>query len=649
MKKRHFLCLSKPVQTIVQLIVVTLLVSGCVTGGPVIDEDSPEFRTIGDAKARRLLARGDIEGASDRYTRLAANASDPVLQHEYLIIAGEILFDRGLIDTGAAKLAMIPDPLASVELQQRFQILQGKNSLFNSRPDEALLQLPDPQVVESTLHRARVFEVQAQSYRQLQLPGEELDARIALDELLQEQPDVIDRNHAQIWQLLTTQSLTTLRSMTTNVRGDTYQGWIELALANASSGLDAQKRAKNLSSWQNQFPEHPAVARFMPALYDPARFGGFSVSESSIEQIAVLLPLTADGIGSAAQAIRDGIAIAYQNNLDSARQPEIVFYDTGDVSQVRSAYQNAVRDGADAVIGPLRKDAVAAIVSQRTIPVPTLTLNYVDSLLSGSVENLIQFGLAPEDEARAAAHRALALNYKNAIVLQSDDSRGDRESRAFQEEMLLGGGDILHTAVLPIDDYDYSKQIRDSLLITQSDQRFKSLSNTIGKKLFFEPSVRDELDVIFLAVTSEQAKSVRPQLSFFRAGPIPKLGTSRVQTSDTDVRSNNDLNGIFFADAPWVLDKRMQKDQLFRSANKHFDDNMQVFSKLYALGIDAYLLINNLQNLVNPQAPAIKGYTGNLTLAADGKVRRGLLWAQYQDGQIKSVPSAEYTNPFPSN
>lgn len=645
---QYALFVSRTTKVIAHLLAVTVLLTGCVTTGPAIDENDPEFRSISDPKARRLLSRGDIEGAANRYTSLASKTSDPLLQQDYLLIAGEILYDRGLIDSGALKLAAIPQPLANSDLQHRYQILQGKNSLFNSRPDEALLQLPDPALVTSALHRARVFEVQAQSFRQMQLPSEELDARIALDELL-EQPEVVDRNHTQIWQLLSTQSLTTLRAMTTNVRGDTYQGWIELALANASSGLDAQKRAANFSNWQTRFPEHPATARFVPALNDPAKFGGFTLAESSINQIAVLLPLSAEGIGSAAQAIRDGIAISYQNNLHSAKQPNIQFYDTSDASRVRSVYQSAVQDGADAIIGPLRKDAVAAIVSQRTIPVPTLTLNYVDSLLTGSVENLIQFGLAPEDEARAAANRALALNYKNAIVLQSDDSRGDRESRAFQEEMLLGGGDILHTAVLPVEDYDYSKQIRDSLLITQSDQRFKSLSNAIGKKLFFEPSVRDDLDVIFLAINLDQAKSVRPQLSFFRAGPIPKFGTSRVHTSDDDVRSNNDLNGIFFSDAPWALDDDMKKDPLYRAANKNFDEGMQVFSKLYALGIDSYLLINNLQNLVNPQAPPLQGYTGNLALSPDGKIRRDLMWAQYEDGLVKSVPSAVYDRPLPLN
>ncbi|MBX2823260.1 MAG: penicillin-binding protein activator [Gammaproteobacteria bacterium] len=625
-----------------------LLLVGCATSGPQIDADDPEFASIGDPTARKLLMRGRVEAAADRYSKLAQRESDPQLQQDYQLIAAEILYDRGRVDAGALKLAAIQEPLVDITLQQRLQVLRGKDALFNNQPEQALASLPDPEAVESTLHRARTYEVQAQSYRQLQQPDLELAARVGLDELL-ETESVMDRNHVQIWQLLTTQPLSTLREMTTNVRDEVYQGWVELALVRNSSGVSAKNLEAGLTSWRQQYPEHPASQRFVNQLYDPNQFAGLSVTGDRIEQIAVLLPLTAEGIGSAAGAIRDGIVLAYQNNRDTAVVPEVRFYDTSNTQLVRAIYQSAVQDGADAVIGPLRKDAVAAIISQRSIPVPTLTLNYVDSLAFGSTENLIQFGLAPEDEARAAANRALALNYKNAIVLQSDDSRGDRESRAFQEEMLLGGGDILHTAVLPVDEYDYSRQIRDSLLITQSDQRFRSLSNAIGEKLFFEPAIRDDLDVIFLAVTLDQAKSVRPQLSFFRASAVPKFGTSRVETDEEDIRSRNDLNGIFFTDAPWILDKGMAKDPLYKQAAQHFGENLDVFSKLYALGIDAYGVVNNLQTLVDPQAPPMRGYTGELTLTSDGRIRRSLLWAQYQEGVATPVPTVVYNNPLLNN
>lgn len=627
------------------LLLAIVLTSACQTQSFIADDDPDAYSSITDPRARRLLRSGKIEEAADRYSQLAARTRDAREQQEYLIIAGEILFDRGRTESGALKLSAIPTLLLNQELQQRREILSAKNALYNGQAEAALDFLPDPEFVESALHRARVYEVRAQSYRSLQLADEELAARIALEEQLSN-PDIIDRNHVQIWQLLTTQPISALREMTTNVRGDTYQGWIELALANNSSGTNAQLRNDKLQDWQQRFPGHPAEDRFLLSLYNPSKFGGFSIAETSVSQIAVLLPMSAPGVGGAAAAVRDGIVVAYQDSTDQIGAPSIRFYDTGDnPSFVRDVYQQAVSDGADVVIGPLRKEAVAAIVTQRDIPVPTLTLNYVDSLTSGLTENVIQFGLAPEDEARAAAARATALGFRHAIVLQSDDSRGDRESRAFQQEMLFNGGEVVFTATLPSEGYDYSEQIRDALLITQSDNRFRSVSSTIGEKLFFEPSIRDDLDVVFLAISTEQAQSVRPQLSFFRAANIPKLGTSRVRITEEDIRATKDLNGIAFADAPWILDEEVRQDPKYKQVMTLFPDGAEVFSKLYALGIDAYFLANNLSALVQSNE-RIQGYTGELELGADGKIQRHLMWAEYTDGELKPLAPVELASPL---
>jgi len=627
------------------LIVSAIAISACQTPAPLPGDDSAEFSSIADSKARRLLSNGEIEAASNRYSSLAERARDPLKKQEYLIIAGEILFDRGQTEAGAAKLEAIPAQLLTPELQQRGQILNAKNALYNGDPQGALETLPDVEEVESALHRARVYEVRAQSYRSMQRPDEELAARISLEQQLTN-PDIVDKNHVQIWQLLTTQSISSLREMTTNVRDDTYQGWLELALAHTSSGTNAQLRGDKLEDWQQRFPDHPAGERFVESLYNPAKFGGFTVADSSVNQIAVLLPMSAPGIGSAAAAIRDGIVVAYQSATDQLSVPTVRFYDTGDnPSFVRDVYNRALNDGANAIIGPLRKEAVAAIVTQRSIPVPTLTLNYVDSLNSGVTENIIQFGLSPEDEARAAAIRAIALGYRQAVVLQSDDSRGDRESRAFQEEMLLNGGEVVHTATLPADGYDYSTQIKDALLITQSDSRFKAVSSAIGEKLFFEPSIRDDLDVVFLAISSEQAQSVRPQLSFFRAAKVPKLGTSRVRLVEDDVRARRDLTGIAFADAPWILDENIRTDRRYQQVTQLFPDGADIFAKLYALGMDAFALITNLQ-VLNQPTEKYKGLTGDLTLSADGKIQRHLMWAEYADGEVKPLPPLDLASPL---
>ncbi len=629
-------------------IAVLLLVSGCRTTGGVSEDnsfDDQSLASISDARARRLLFNGDIQAAADRYSFLADSAADAETQVDYQLVAAEILYDRGMTAEGNLKLGIIPFSLTQAAFQQRRDILQAKDILFTGEPEQALNALPDPDTMESALHRARVYEVRAQAFRQLDNPDEELAARIALEQQVN-RPGIAEANHKQIWQLLTTQPQSRLNEMTTHVRGDIYQGWIELALSNAIGDLDGQQRSGSLQQWRSRFPNHPANATMMRTLFADNNFNSLELSSGPIRQVGVLLPLTAPGIGAAAAAIRDGIILAYQNETDRSNLPTIRFYDIGDnVNFVRTAFQNALNDGADAIIGPLRKQAVTSIVTQRNLPVPVITLNQVEVPGSSQAENVIQFGLAPEDEARSAARRALALDYNNAIVLKTDDSRGDREARAFTELMLLNGGEVLHTAILPADEYDYSQQLKDALLITQSDQRFRKLSRTIDAKLFFEPGIRGDVDMVFLAVNNDQAKSVRPQLAFFHAAELPKFGTSRVAAIDNDVKANRDLNTIHYTDAPWVLDKDVRNSALYRQIADNFPDTIDVFGKLYALGIDAWSIVNNLDLLTSNPSARLPGYTGQLSLAPDGRIERELLWARYEDGKSIPVKNIEYTPP----
>ena len=92
--------------------------------------------------------------------------------------------------------------------------------------------MPNPDDVESALDRARVYETRAQSFSRLDDPDNELIARIDLEKELHDE-NIIDKNHQQIWSMLTTQPVSRLRTLTTNVRGDTYQGWLALAMLNA--------------------------------------------------------------------------------------------------------------------------------------------------------------------------------------------------------------------------------------------------------------------------------------------------------------------------------------------------------------------------------------------------------------------------------
>lgn len=608
--------------------------------------ESPTNARVTDPAARRQLQLGNPTAAAKIYAQRANRASNQAQKEDYWLLAAEILFDRSLISEGRAYMENLPAQLSDIGLRNRRDILVAKDYVFERDAASALESLPDPLTVDNTLHRARLYETQAQAYSLAQDPDNELIARIELGKLISD-PDIQQIGHEQIWQLLTTQPLSTLRRMTTNVRGDIYQGWIELALTHSVAGLQSDKQRNGLVAWQQRFPNHPANPQFISSLLAPSAFDSYVSYEEPINQIAVLLPLSGRNTAAVAAAIRDGIIAAHDDAKTDQTVPLLRFYDVGEnTAYARTAFTTAVSDGASAVIGPLRKDAVAAITSLRDVPVPTITLNTVQrSELAPTASNVIQFGLAPEDEARSAAARAAGLSLLNAVIFQADDSRAQREARAFQDAIYLYGGDIVHTAILPKDKYDYSKQIKEALGIDKSDDRFRSLSATIGQKLFFEPAIRNDIDVIFLAITNEQARSVRPQLDFFHARSIPRLGTSRLAALDDDEKKNKDLNTIFFPDAPWVLRESMQTDPLRTRIIESFPAAEGVYGKLYALGVDAYQLATHLNAL--SQGRRLQGYTGDLILGQDGRIQRKLSWAQYVDGVSRPVENVE-APPLPS-
>ena len=625
------------------------LLGGCVTGAPPELPDDPAFVRVGDPEARRLLQQGKPVAAADVYSARASRETDPAAREDYLLIAAEILYDRGFAEPGRARLDAVPETLADESLRQRRSILVAKSYLIDGDGGGALAALPDPAAVASPLQRARTFETRAQAWRLLDEPGEELAARVALQGLLTD-PDTAARGREQIWQLLVDQPVTTLERMATGAGDETYRGWVELALVEAESGGDEDRRAEALAQWRTLFPDHPAGGDFLDTLAEPTRFAGFTIDPDDIRTVAVLLPLTDPATSAVAGAIRDGMIAAREEARAGGAPgpvPELRFVDVGlNPAYARGAYERAVRDGADAIVGPLRKEAVAAIVTQRRIPVPTITLNtveYAGTRAGGELENAIQFGLAPEDEARSAASRAMALGLDEAVVLQSDDSRGTREARAFAEAMHARGGDVVHASVLPEGEYDYSEQIRAALEIDESDERFRALSRAVGQRLFFEPAIRDDVNVVFLALTNEQARSVRPQLDFFRAAGIPRLATSRVAALDDDARTNRDLNTIYYPDAPWALDRSLDDDPLKRSILEAFPAADGAYGRLYALGSDAWLLVTGLGALAAGEV--LPGFTGALSLGEDGRIRRALDWAQYVDGVPVPVERLESPEP----
>ncbi|MCM3325096.1 penicillin-binding protein activator, partial [Cytobacillus kochii] len=119
---------------------------------------------------------------------------------------------------------------------------------------------------------------------------------------------------------------------------------------------------------------------------------------------------------------------------------QLSFYDASS-SNLNTLYAQATLAGAQVVIGPLDKDKVSRLEQRDSVPLPTLALNY-GTAPSNSADNLFQYGLSAEDEARQVAKRAWLDGHRRAGMLVPDNAWGDRVADAFRDAWLEQGGSL---------------------------------------------------------------------------------------------------------------------------------------------------------------------------------------------------------------
>lgn len=317
-------------------------------------------------------------------------------------------------------------------------------------------------------------------------------------------------------------------------------------------------------------------------------------------QVALLLPETGD-LGNAGKAVEAGFRDAYQN---VAQKPVIKVYD-------ESQYDQAIKDGANMVVGPLDKNKVAALESSGDIKVITIALNNPDT--SRVVPNLYEFALSPTDEATQIADKAAQDGYHSALMITPAGSWGDKIANTLQSEWAKKGGTMVGS--ITVDDVKNINPAIRQLLEVQGNDR------------------RQDFDVIFLVVQPAFARQIKPYLKFYHAENVPVYGTSLVYSGMMNAGKDNDLNGVEFCDMPLVLDQTGNWAQVRQlvSANQAF--SIQQYIRLYGLGWDAALLTQNFGALNQ----GVSGATGNLYKNAQNDIFRKLKFAVFDNGVPKPL------------
>jgi outer membrane PBP1 activator LpoA protein len=165
--------------------------------------------------------------------------------------------------------------------------------------------------------------------------------------------------------------------------------------------------------------------------------------------------------------------------------------------------------------------------------------------------------------------------------------------------------------------------------------RYQRMRANIGSPLQFDPRRRQDVDFIFLAADGAAGRLLKSQLKFHYSGDLPVYSTSSIYAMDG--RSNSDLNGIRFADTPWIIAPQSWIRYLPDLYREYWPEERRL-GRLHAMGYDAYHLVAPLFAARNGTMPEIDGATGMLYLDGSGRVHRRLAWAEFRGGVPVPVP-----------
>ena len=209
---------------------------------------------------------------------------------------------------------------------------------------------------------------------------------------------------------------------------------------------------------------------------------------------------------------------------------------------------------------------------------------------------------------------------------------------AFSNEFRLLGGTVLDYRAYTTGLQDFSNTIEDLMGLTGSVNRYQRLRANIGGPLQYDPRRRQDCELIFLAADAPAGRLLKSQLKFHYSGDLPVYSTSSIYAMDG--RPNSDLNGVMFADTPWIIAPQNWIQHLPQLYEKYWPEERRL-GRLHAMGYDAYHLIAALFEARTEAMPEIDGATGRLYLDQDGRVHRRLAWAQFQGGEPAALPETE--------
>ena len=553
------------------------------------------------------------------------------IQYAYLLDMAEQVLALGYAQSSARILNQIDLGLVPKNQLSRYLEAKAESQLKLGDSFGAITWLQQAQVLTPDTDpqaRTKLLVLKAESYEANGLSLAAANALIALSQL----PTTIEPSqyNERIWMALTKVNAQALDLQVTGADNDVNRAWYTLALIPLVHH-DMELQLSSVKQWQQQWPLHPASLSLPGALASLT-----DLRATQPQRIALAMPLHGR-LGKVGQAVVDGFMMArFEAQKTSAMIPYIKVYDTSSLNSLDGLYRQAAADQIDIIIGPLDKDKVIQLSQKDALTIPTLALNYIPlGGRSNVTTNLIQFGLAVEDEASQLADRSLAEGHKRIIVLHQDQPWATKAAQHFSTSWTSLGGEIA-TQVSFSGAGDHSESITQALLINQSHERAKLLKKHLsgsGNKVKFEPRRRQDVDAIVLFALPSDGRQIIPTLAFHYAADLPVYASHHIYQGPTSTSRDQDLEKVIFTELPWLI----EQPEIQQKFSQKWPDRDR-YTRLFAMGVDAYRLFPRLQQLQAFNNSRVHGVTGLLQMNSQGRIFTHSSWGQFRAGKVIANP-----------
>ncbi|MEZ5573658.1 MAG: penicillin-binding protein activator [Halioglobus sp.] len=506
------------------------------------------------------------------------------------------------------------DSIYLAYLQARINYVRGNQML-------ALQQLE--QLDKPGINPALRYRILSLRQYILAMQGDTLASAELADEILRTAPqDTVPAWKRSVWRNLERTDAAQLAAALANSSDPQWRGWLELAQINRDNSASLPNQ---LAAWRDAHAQHPA-AKPLPGGLD------YLVSNGAHKgKVALMLPLSGK-LAPAGKAVLNGfLAAYYESRALGGPDNELLVMDMDTYPSASDAYAEATRQGASLVVGPLSKEALADLATLLERPVPILALNRIDTILPASGSALVQLSLSPEDEAVGIAELAFGTGARRALIISPAGEWGDKMESALRERWSSLGGSIASSAHYNSYD-DYSSSVKSTLALDASEQRGRELSSVLGTSVEFTPRRRQDIDVVFLlSRNGTEARSIKPILAYHYAGDIPVYAPSSIYSGIPDER-NQDLNGIHLVETPWMLGANPGLRVTLAAVDAGGGD----YTRLNALGADAYLVQSGFGQLQSGADVLFRGNTGLLSMTPSLTMERELSAATFDRGVLQA-------------